>query len=78
MHIGEEAHNRDVSAIALYALGIEKPEHFISQVPANLFGESRLKAVAENPLCCNDRAKRDFLYFLLHLVNLFARPFDAR
>ena len=78
MHIGEEAHNRDVSAIALYALGIEKPEHFLSEVPDNLFGESRLKAVAENPLCCNDRAKRDFLYFLLHLVNLFARPFDAR
>lgn len=74
----EGAHNRDVASIALYALGIEQPEHFVSQVPADLFGESRLKAVAENPLCCEDRAKRDFIYFLLHLVNLFARPFDAR
>ena len=78
MILPQTAHNRDVSAIALYALGIEKPEQFISTVPEGLFGESRVKVVTENPLCCNDRAKRDFLYFLLHLVNLFARPFDAR
>ena len=74
----EGVHNRDVSAIALYALGIEQPEHFVSRVPAELFGESRLKVTAENPLCCEDRAKRDFIYLLLHLVNLFVRPFDAR
>ena len=33
--------NRDVSAIALYALGINKPSHFTSVVPTNLFGEKR-------------------------------------
>ena len=32
-------HNRDVSAIVLYALGIDKPEHFISNVPAGLFNK---------------------------------------
>lgn len=76
--LGEDAHNRDVASIALYALGIEQPDHFVAQVPDGLFGESKLKVVEPNPLCCNDRAKREFLYFLLHLVNLFARPFDAR
>ena len=76
--LSEGVHNRDVASIALYALGIEQPDSFVSQVPDDLFGESRTKAIGENPLCCNDRAKRDFLYFLLHLVNLFVRPFDAR
>ena len=39
------ARNRDVAAIALYALGIERPEHMSARIPANLFenvkGESR-------------------------------------
>ena len=33
--------NRDVAAIVLYALGIEKPSHFTSKVPSNLFGNAR-------------------------------------
>ncbi len=33
-----DVHNRDISAIALYALGIEQPAHFVSSVPADLFG----------------------------------------
>lgn len=74
----EGAHNRDVAAIALYALGIEQPDHFVAQVPADLFGESKQKVVEPNPLCCENLAKREFLYFLLHLVNLIIRPFDAR
>lgn len=78
MLLPESAHNRDVSAIALYALGIDKPEHFISAVPEGLFGESRLKAVAENPLCCERHALREFMFFWLHLVNLIIRPFDQR
>lgn len=32
-------HNRDVSAIALYALGIQQPEHFVTCVPTELFGK---------------------------------------
>ena len=75
----EGTHNRDVSAIALYALGIDQPEHFISTVPQGLFGESNpLKAVDPNPLCCEDLAWREFWYFWLHLINLIIRPFDAR
>lgn len=39
------ARNRDVAAIALYALGIERPDHMSSRLPGNLFenvkGESR-------------------------------------
>ena len=34
-----DVHNRDVSAIALYALGIAQPEQFVSSVPAGLFGK---------------------------------------
>ena len=41
----DDTRNRDVSAIALYALGIERPAHMSSRVPANLFenteGEQR-------------------------------------
>ena len=33
--------NRDVAAIALYALGVDKPSHFTSKVPSELFGEKR-------------------------------------
>ncbi len=47
--ITESAHNRDVSAIALYALGVEQPDAFVSSVPEGLFGEEREKSVEENP-----------------------------
>ncbi len=36
--LGESLRNRDVAAIALYALGIEKPEYMTAQVPDGLFG----------------------------------------
>ena len=40
-----DTRNRDVAAIALYALGVERPEHMTSRLPANLFkdvvGETR-------------------------------------
>ncbi|MBQ6065670.1 MAG: alkaline phosphatase [Clostridia bacterium] len=32
-----DTRNRDVAAIALYALGIERPEHMSARLPANLF-----------------------------------------
>ncbi len=74
--LNEDVHNRDVSAIALYALGIEKPEHFISAVPAELFGESREKTVEENPLQGAARVWRKFLYTFVRLINLIAGIFD--
>ena len=33
--------NRDVSSIALYGLGVNKPSHFQASVPSELFGEKR-------------------------------------
>lgn len=43
--LDRDTRNRDVSAIALYALGIERPEYMSSRVPADLFtdvaGEKR-------------------------------------
>lgn len=43
--LDEETRNRDVAAITLYALGIERPAHMTARIPANLFngveGEER-------------------------------------
>lgn len=39
MTLPSSVHNRDVSAIVLYALGIDIPEHFISSVPSGLFNK---------------------------------------
>ncbi|MBQ6420548.1 MAG: alkaline phosphatase [Clostridia bacterium] len=43
--LDKSARNRDVAAIALYALGIERPEYMSARLPANLFegvaGEKR-------------------------------------
>ena len=36
----KDTRNRDVAAIALYALGIERPEYMSSRVPADLFKET--------------------------------------
>ncbi len=41
VQLGIDAHNRDVSAIALHALGIKQPSQFISKVPAELFGKTK-------------------------------------
>ncbi len=68
--------NRDVSAIALYALGIGKPAHFISVVPEGLFGEDREKTVEPNPMNGFEKAFRKFLYFFVRVVNFFVGLFD--
>lgn len=73
-----DVHNRDVSAIALYALGIEQPAHFISAVPEELFSASREKTVAENPMPAGQRAWRSFLYFFVRIINLIAGVFDKK
>ena len=74
--IPETAHNRDVSAIALYALGVQQPEHFISSVPEGLFGESREKTVTPNPMPDAERFGQDFLYRFVRFVNHFLALFD--
>ena len=74
--LNEDVHNRDASAIALYALGIETPAHFVASVPAELFGPSREKTVAPNPNSGAGRAWDDFVYRILRLVNHFLAIFD--
>ncbi|MBQ6266936.1 MAG: alkaline phosphatase family protein [Clostridia bacterium] len=72
--LSEETRNRDVAAIALYALGIEQPEHFTCSVPEGLFGESREKTVAPNPAART--AKDIFLTVIYRMVNLLVGCFD--
>ena len=76
--LNEDVHNRDVSAIALYALGIEQPEHFVSSVPEGLFGESREKTVKENPMSPALRGLRKLLYVFVRMVNLLVSVFDKK
>ena len=74
--LNENVHNRDVAAIALYALGIEQPEQFVASVPAELFGESRDKTTDKNPMSSIQRAFRKFLYFFVRLIDKIAALFD--
>lgn len=74
--LNEDVQNRDVSAIALYALGISQPAQMISSVPAELFGESREKTVEENPMSDVMRGFRKVLYFFVRMVNLLVGLFD--
>ena len=76
VELNENVHNRDVSAIALYALGIEQPAQFISSVPAELFGESRERSVDSNPMSFGMRVFRMKLYVFVRMVNLLVGIFD--
>lgn len=74
--INENAHNRDVSAIALYALGIEQPDVFISSVPEGLFGQAREKTVAENPISTQDKLLDMLLFPFIRGFNLIMPAFS--
>ena len=43
--LDSDTRNRDIAAIALYALGYERPDNYTARIPANLFegveGEAR-------------------------------------
>ena len=52
-------HNRDVSAIALYALGVEQPAQFISRVPAELFSKNERALPAAAPIATGDFTTAD-------------------
>ncbi len=73
--IAEGAHNRDVSAIALHALGIEQPEAFISSVPDGLFGESREKSVEPNPAPLSDKLSNMLVFPFIRGFNLIMPAF---
>ena len=68
--------NRDVAAIALYALGIKQPDYFTAKVPSGLFGEESKKTVAKNPISTGELLWHDFLYSFVRGVNLLVGLFD--
>ena len=76
VELNEEARNRDVAAIALYALGIDIPEHFTATVPDELFGESRERTVDPNPMDTSEKIKYDLLYIFIRFANLIVGMFD--
>ena len=69
----ETAHNRDVSAIALYALGIEQPAQMVSSVPEGLFGAEKDKVadLGSEELPVADKLGNFFLKMLDAFVSLF-------
>ena len=71
--LSQGVHNRDVSAITLYALGIEQPECFVTSVPQELFGKSREKNV--EPLPFAEQILRKFIYAFMVIANLVAGSF---
>lgn len=74
--IDEDVKNRDVAAIALYALGIQTPDQMTATVPEGIFGNAVEKTVA--PLNINFFAKffRDFCNIFVKAVNLLLCAFD--
>lgn len=69
--------NRDVAAIALYALGIEAPGHMTAKVPENLFGEEREKTAAKDNTNFIVKFFRDFANLFVKIVDLFAALGDG-
>ena len=72
----EGTRNRDVAAIALYALGIEIPEHMTAVVPEGLFGETKDKETEKLDLNVFVRFFRKFANFWVRLVNVLIGLFD--
>lgn len=65
VELNENIRNRDVAAIALYALGIEQPDHMTAVLPAELFGEEKDKTT--------EKAETSFLSFLRKIGNFFVK-----
>ena len=60
------ARNRDVAAIALYALGVERPDYMTSRVPGNLF-----EGVAAEPRPAQKDFRDTFISFFAWIITLF-------
>lgn len=71
----EGTRNRDVSAIALYALGVEQPSHMTSVVPEGLFGEDREKEDAGSSVSTFVQFFRTIRSAFLRLINKIAALF---
>lgn len=67
--------NRDVAAIALYALGVKRPSHMSSVVPSGLFGKETSYVVKKNEVTA-ETVGTAFLYFFVRFANLVCAPWD--
>ena len=73
--LGDTVRNRDVAAIALYALGVEKPEHMTASVPDGLFGEwQEDSSFDSNDLCayCGKIHEGFFSFFIIFIHKILA------
>lgn len=67
--------NRDVAAIALYALGVEQPSYMTAKVPAGLFGEEHGVNVEKSEFTL-EKLGTGFLYAFVRFANLVCAPWD--
>ena len=75
MTLPEGTRNRDVAAIALYALGIDQPQYMTAKVPAGLFGEEH-EINTDAPAATFEQVAMKFLYFFVRFANVVCSPFD--
>lgn len=66
--------NRDVAAIALYALGVEEPAHMTALVPEGLFEGEEIELTAQQAKTKNSR---DLLFKLIKAINYFCSFFTG-
>lgn len=74
--LSEDTCNRDVAAIALWALGIEQPENMTAVVPEGLFGEAQDKQTEKLDISFFTKLFRNFANFWVRLVNFLIGLFD--
>ena len=73
--LNEDVRNRDVAAIALYALGIEQPENMTAVLPPELFGACVEKTTPAAEKSALDALRR-FLNYFVRMVNTLISIFD--
>lgn len=71
----ESTRNRDVAAIALYALGIKQPDYMTAKVPANLFGQEHELSFEKEAFSFEKLGTR-ILYMFVKFANIICSPWD--
>lgn len=70
-----DTRNRDIAAIALYALGIEQPEYMTAKVPSNLFGQEHELSFDKNDAADKTLVTK-ILYIFVRFANIICSPWD--
>lgn len=71
----EGTRNRDVAAIALYALGIEQPDYMTAKVPDGLFGQEHELSFDTEGLTF-EKFGIKILYLFVKFANIVCSPWD--